>query len=135
MRFERIFPYGWNPETSTRERHTRIRRRERKLDLERQEREFACHGPLVDIAEPIIGGDDFMHPLKVQATLEIRMRRVHNEGINLALYFAERCWVTQAEYLRMRLHWEELMASVGKPYQLATHSTHVEMAPTTIPLI
>jgi hypothetical protein len=89
----------------------------------------------VDIAEPIIGGDDLMHPLKVQAMLEIRMRRVYVEGNNLAAYFAKKCWVTRFEYAIMVMEWEVMMGQAGKPFQVATHSTHAEMAPTTIPTL
>jgi hypothetical protein len=123
---------------TARELRTARIRRDRREARERAYREWVCGGPLVEVDRPIIGGDDFTHPLLVQAEIQRRALRIRAESMVLALHFASRCCATAPVRLAMLGEWigYEQIAKRG-PGTIATHTTHPSLPQTnrTIPAL
>lgn len=110
--------------TSRRATVAALRRRNRRLELERLEREWVCGGPLVEIGEPIIGGSDpHAHYELYVAEMKARMERVHTETLLLALHFTKRCLLMARERKAMLDDLLALFEAVGRPQTIPTHST------------
>lgn len=115
---------------------TARKRRQRREERERLYREWVCGGPLIDIDEPVIGGQgDAAHQLLVRAELQLRASVVQREATALAQEFAHRCCLVRAERVRMWLLLVKLWREVGAPGVVPSHSTSTlpTTSGTTIP--
>jgi hypothetical protein len=110
-----------------REQETRRRRRQRA------EGEYAVGGPLIDAFAPVIGGDDLHHPDRVRAALRERAERLMVEGLLLASYFADGCWVVAADRQAMLDEYVAWQRNLPGPYVETTHSTHTSLARPPLP--
>jgi hypothetical protein len=105
---------------SRRELECRRRRRERRLTLERLEREWVCGGPLVDHSETILsGGSGAEHAQYVMEEMQRRSVRMAQEAESLAWWFMHRCLLLKAErelhFWRMIVLWRSLPGPNAPP--------------------
>lgn len=124
---------------TAREAETLRRRRERRERQAQARLEAIVGGPLVDVGAPVIGGGDAEHLEVVRAELEERARKMQRESWLIARAFIRECWLTRPNRRRAERDFYYLMASVGMPHSVPTHSTFIEQptitSPRTIPAL